>query len=580
LTAGAFKFTDTETIGANTHYIVPATTQLTLCDKTDWTIASFSDQVAIEPASNIIDNDYSSFWSSDYYSYPPCPHWVVIDMQNPVEIYRLVTHRRDVFYNGTETSADTKAVEYYISDDASGWTKIADVNTWVSHVNMTVLENPVSGRYLKLVGTESNRLELINIVEVDVCTMGTVAANTPFSAENIPVSKVGWQVLDASDEGVPYTRNKIVDGDYNTFWHTDYFSLPSPPHWLVIDMQEDTDISRISIMRRSNPQGNNATEGDTKTVEVYIGSDPNPDADRWTKIGAVEFLNFGGHTLSFDVNFPVSGRYLKIILPDSHRLGLGSISEIDVYKPLGRTFDKITDASVPGWTVSVADPAYKVKVDFSSNKMYGGIFSLPIGNLYVVGGCTCGGWDPANGIPFVPDTQNPYEFVFDGILGVYEENDESDLFYILGPPELDFYNLRPYAANEPIISSKYVLENKGDNKWSIAANQQGRYIFKVNTFFETITGEFVEAGPSSIEEIKEQGNDKQLRGNIYVEKHTLHISGFPETISVDIYNVSGQKIATYPAITGDKQINILADGVYVVTVLDNGEQISKKIIVQ
>jgi hypothetical protein len=153
-------------------YILPFPRDMVLCTKTGWSIVSFSDQMTAEPASRIIDNNYTNWWSSDYFTFPPCPHWAIIDMQNPIEIGRLVTQRRDVFNNGSATSADTKAIEYYLSNDpdpnAATWTKIAAGNTWENHKSTLDVVNPIFGRYLKLVVTESNRLELISIVEVDV----------------------------------------------------------------------------------------------------------------------------------------------------------------------------------------------------------------------------------------------------------------------------------------------------------------------------------------------------------------------------------------------------------------------------
>jgi hypothetical protein len=86
-------------------------------------------------------------------------------MQNPVEVCRIITWRRN---NG-----DTKTIEYYIGDDpaanASTWKKIASGDVWVNHVCTLILEEPLSsGRYLKLVMPDSNRYPNTSITEIDV----------------------------------------------------------------------------------------------------------------------------------------------------------------------------------------------------------------------------------------------------------------------------------------------------------------------------------------------------------------------------------------------------------------------------
>jgi hypothetical protein len=94
-------------------------------------------------------------------------------MQIPVEVCRVVTWRRDVFQNGSDTSGDTKTVEYYISNNpdpnASTWTKITGSgNTWIEHVCTLDTDPLISGQSLKLVCTESNRDGQTQICEVDV----------------------------------------------------------------------------------------------------------------------------------------------------------------------------------------------------------------------------------------------------------------------------------------------------------------------------------------------------------------------------------------------------------------------------
>jgi hypothetical protein len=85
-------------------------------------------------------------------------------------------------------------------------------------------------------------------------------------------------------------------------------------------------IGKIITLRRS--------VGDTKTLQYFVGDDPNPSASSWVKIieGAYPSVT-AAHSLALDTSAPVAtGQYLKLVLPDSFRGVHISICEIDVYE--------------------------------------------------------------------------------------------------------------------------------------------------------------------------------------------------------------------------------------------------------
>ena len=90
-----------------------------------------------------------------------------------------------------------------------------------------------------------------------------------------------------------------------------------------------------------------------------------------------------------------------------------------------------TDVSLPGWEVWVADPVYKIKVDFSAKRVEAGVYQSR-DMLYMVGGAVETGWSANLALPFVRDEQNPDLFVFDGELKVRPQYEEPDRFKILG----------------------------------------------------------------------------------------------------------------------------------------------------
>jgi hypothetical protein len=141
--------------------------------------------------------------------------------------------------------------------------------------------------------------------------------------------KTEWSIVvsdeTASDGG---GKNKIIDNDRGTggYWHSKWSGGNAPlPHWAIIDMKEQVEIARIVTQRRNN--------GDTKSLQYFVGDDPNPNADTWTKIAEGMYLSKeANHILSLNVTESVPGRYLKLLMPDSFRSPFTAICEIDVFK--------------------------------------------------------------------------------------------------------------------------------------------------------------------------------------------------------------------------------------------------------
>jgi hypothetical protein len=137
-------------------------------------------------------------------------------------------------------------------------------------------------------------------------------------------SKTGWVVLSASDELSGYPKTAVIDNNYDThnnFWHS--LTSAASPHNLVIDMKNPIEISKIVTWRRDI--------GDTKTIEYYVGNNPNASATTWTKIASGAVWN-DDNVCTLKPSNIVSGRYLKLVMPDSNRESIVSITEIDVYQ--------------------------------------------------------------------------------------------------------------------------------------------------------------------------------------------------------------------------------------------------------
>lgn len=134
-----------------------------------------------------------------------------------------------------------------------------------------------------------------------------------------------WEVLEVSDQTASDGGGKdmLIDGDLGTYWHSMWDNGNAPvPHWAIIDMKSPKNIVQFDIYRR---QGNT----DSKTVECYLGDTPDAEGD-WTLIGEGQYTS--GDLLTIETTDKVTtGRYLKIVLPDSNRDPFTSIAEVYPY---------------------------------------------------------------------------------------------------------------------------------------------------------------------------------------------------------------------------------------------------------
>jgi hypothetical protein len=166
------------------------------------------------------------------------------------------------------------------------------------------------------------------ITKITVSSGSIEKAITISVPELYKCEKTGWTVevsdQTATDGG---GKDRMIDGDYGTggYWHSQWSGGNAPlPHWAVIDMKQQVEVARIVTQRRSN--------GDTKTLQYFVSDSPDVNSDTWVKITEGMYTSTSAnHILSLDATEPVSGRYLKLVLPDSYRDVFTAICEVDVY---------------------------------------------------------------------------------------------------------------------------------------------------------------------------------------------------------------------------------------------------------
>ena len=140
------------------------------------------------------------------------------------------------------------------------------------------------------------------------------------------IDRTGWGVEANTEEltgegAVNGHKEALIDGDLNTFWHSQWDGEgknPPLPHIITFDMQHTQDIISIELARRNNNL-------DLKSV-VFSISD---DKENWTELGKLDFPNDKVPNAQI-ILLPkvVSGRYFRTTVTDSNNGVNASIAEI------------------------------------------------------------------------------------------------------------------------------------------------------------------------------------------------------------------------------------------------------------
>ena len=96
----------------------------------------------------------------------------------------------------------------------------------------------------------------------DAIEAASAKAYVPMSLQTTDASAAGYLWSNAPDQAEGQHPEYMLDGDPNTFFHSDWHGVVSDPHYLEIDMGEGESISEFAIkyQRRMNNNNNRPTE--------------------------------------------------------------------------------------------------------------------------------------------------------------------------------------------------------------------------------------------------------------------------------------------------------------------------------
>jgi hypothetical protein len=221
-----------------------------------------------------------------------------------------------------ETVGSTTTIQWYgVADDyVYSEVRYTDVNNEVQIVRASPNESSTSCPDAKTGSTYEHRSLYVPANSIDTFYMEW----TPI-VPLIKFDKSSWSVISWSDEQADDGGGAavLINGSLTDYWHSQWKAPAAQlPHWAIIDMGVPKEIARIDTYRRNNNTS-------TKSVWYYVSDDPDPAAASWTEIAEGTFAS--GNLLTLQASVSVSGRYLKIYLPDSNSGQNTSVAEIDVF---------------------------------------------------------------------------------------------------------------------------------------------------------------------------------------------------------------------------------------------------------
>lgn len=146
---------------------------------------------------------------------------------------------------------------------------------------------------------------------------------------------IGYSSQEAGGEGASPNGRVIamIDGNDGTFWHTAWKTSSAYPHFFIIDMGQEKNVTNVSIRRRTNNNGTHTGQSFfTCNSSNAVGADP--AAWNWTSQGWASFDRESNNNQLFGMSTPESTRYIKVYFAESDKGGdFVMVSEFKAYEP-------------------------------------------------------------------------------------------------------------------------------------------------------------------------------------------------------------------------------------------------------
>ena len=147
------------------------------------------------------------------------------------------------------------------------------------------------------------------ILIVASCSLDVVTPD-PDKLPAVQLDRAGWEVIDYSSqedqggEGDTGRCADILDGNADTFWHTCWAGCtPTPPHYIVVDMQQEFEVNGFFLLQRQSLSRN------IETCEIQVSN----DNSNWESLGEFTLEKIAGQQ---DLALPETKtfRYFKFMV--------------------------------------------------------------------------------------------------------------------------------------------------------------------------------------------------------------------------------------------------------------------------
>ena len=186
-------------------------------------------------------------------------------------------------------------------------------------VNRGTASSETQGAFI-IGGMESGE-QVIEITVENVYKNSWASNYTVTPVPAILLDKSGWTVIDFDSEEADAPASAIIDGDYNTFWHSAWSqSQPIYPHHITVDMGAEKSIASFELFRRPGAWWAASNH------EFWVSA----DNVNWTKVGSHEDWLRDDNGVVVALAEAVKARYFKYVAIEGYDF-YAFLAEINVY---------------------------------------------------------------------------------------------------------------------------------------------------------------------------------------------------------------------------------------------------------
>jgi endo-alpha-N-acetylgalactosaminidase len=275
-----------------------------------------SEETSVEDGkgANAVDGDPNTIWHTQWQdSSPEHPHEIIIELSRSCKIAGFTyLPRQDDNDHG-----QIKDYEFYVSKDGKDWGEPVRQGSFAPGKDKkTAKFAPRECRFIKLKALS----ELSDEAWTSAAEIGIVEPE----AEGLVQPKLKLVKVDSEETGGEDGKGaNALDGDPNTFWHTQWHDAnPECPHEITIALDPPCEIQALTYLPRQD--GND--HGTIKEYEIYLSKD-GKDFGQPVKKG--EFQNDSAkQTASFP---PKACGFVKLkALSEANGAAWTSVAEIGV----------------------------------------------------------------------------------------------------------------------------------------------------------------------------------------------------------------------------------------------------------